>query len=98
MVIGSPIWYYAWRLLLDALPDPDDKESYLRLGLLYLLTLGGVIVFLVVLGLYTSFSMAWVIAAQIVYVAARERLRWRRAGRSAVVRVMVMGMCSFHGG
>ncbi len=40
---------------------------------------------LVVLGLYTSFSMAWVIAAQIVYVAARERLRWRRAGRSAVL-------------
>ncbi|HNA87784.1 MAG TPA: DUF5671 domain-containing protein [Anaerolineales bacterium] len=47
MVIGSPIWYYAWRLLQDALPDPDEKESYLRLGLLYLLTLGGVIVFLV---------------------------------------------------
>lgn len=47
MGIGAPIWYYAWRLLQDALPDPDEKESYLRLGLLYLLTLGGVIVFLV---------------------------------------------------
>lgn len=50
MMIGSPIWYYAWRLLQDALPDPDEKESYLRLGLLYLLTLGGVIVFLVSTG------------------------------------------------
>lgn len=50
MVIGSPIWYYAWRLLQDALPDPDEKESYLRLGLLYLLALGGVIVFLVSTG------------------------------------------------
>lgn len=50
MLIGSPIWYYAWRLLQDALPDPDEKESYLRLGLLYLLTLGGVIVFLVSTG------------------------------------------------
>jgi len=50
MVIGSPIWYYAWRLLQDALPDPDEKESYLRLGLLYLLALGGVIVFLVATG------------------------------------------------
>lgn len=47
MVIGAPIWYYAWRLLQDALTDSDEKESYLRLGLLYLLTLGGVIVFLV---------------------------------------------------
>ena len=50
MVIGSPIWYYAWRFLQDALVDSDEKESYLRLGLLYLLTLGGVIAFLVSTG------------------------------------------------
>lgn len=50
MVIGSPIWYYAWRFLQDALVESDEKESYLRLGLLYLLTLGGVIVFLVSCG------------------------------------------------
>lgn len=47
MVIGAPIWYYAWRLLQDGLADSDERESYLRLGVLYLLTLGGVIVFLV---------------------------------------------------
>ncbi|MBI3170897.1 MAG: hypothetical protein HYZ22_20650 [Chloroflexi bacterium] len=47
MLIGSPIWFYSWRLLQDALADSDEKESYLRLGILYLLTLGGVIVFLV---------------------------------------------------
>lgn len=50
MVIGSPIWYYAWRLLQDALVESDEMESYLRLGLLYLLTLGGVIIFLVSCG------------------------------------------------
>ncbi|GJQ34175.1 MAG: hypothetical protein JETCAE01_01850 [Anaerolineaceae bacterium] len=47
MLIGAPIWYYSWRLLQDALPDSAERESYLRLGLLYLLTLGGVIVTLV---------------------------------------------------
>ncbi|MBL8063030.1 MAG: hypothetical protein JNK32_08440 [Anaerolineales bacterium] len=47
LLIGSPIWYYSWRFLQDALPDPAEKESYLRLGILYLLALGGVIVFLV---------------------------------------------------
>ncbi len=47
MLIGAPIWVYSWRLLQDALPDSAEKESYLRLGLLYLLTLGGVIVFLI---------------------------------------------------
>ncbi|MFN8435852.1 MAG: DUF5671 domain-containing protein, partial [Anaerolineales bacterium] len=46
MVIGTPIWYYTWRLLQDALTDTEEKESYLRLGLLYLLTLGGILVFL----------------------------------------------------
>jgi hypothetical protein len=58
MVIGSPIWYYAWRLLQDALVESDEKESYLRLGLLYLLALGGVIIFLVSTGdlLYQVFQ------------------------------------------
>lgn len=47
ILIGSPIWIYSWRLLQDALDDSAEKESYLRLGLLYLLTLGGVVITLV---------------------------------------------------
>ena len=50
MLIGSPIWFYSWRLLQDAMVDSAEKESYLRLGILYLLTLGGVVVFLVAAG------------------------------------------------
>lgn len=50
MVVGAPIWYYAWRLLQDGLADSAERESYLRLGLLYLLSLGSVIVFLVACG------------------------------------------------
>ncbi|NOH01120.1 MAG: hypothetical protein HND47_03665 [Chloroflexi bacterium] len=44
LAIGTPIWVFSWRILQDRLADPDEKESYLRLGILYLLTLGGVIV------------------------------------------------------
>lgn len=47
MIIGSPIWYYAWRLLQDALADSAERESYLRLGFLYLVALSGAIVTLV---------------------------------------------------
>lgn len=47
MFVGAPIWYYAWRLLQDGLADSAERESYLRLGLLYLLTLSGAIVSLV---------------------------------------------------
>jgi hypothetical protein len=41
--IGAPIWVYSWRILQDVLPNPAEKESSLRLGILYLLALGGVI-------------------------------------------------------
>jgi hypothetical protein len=43
LVVGAPIWFLSWRVLQDALPDPAEKESFLRLGILYLLSLGGVI-------------------------------------------------------
>jgi hypothetical protein len=48
--IGTPIWFFSWRLLQDALPDPAEKESVLRLGILYLLALGGVITTLTAAG------------------------------------------------
>lgn len=41
--IGTPIWFFSWRILQDALTDPAERESVLRLGILYLLALGGVI-------------------------------------------------------
>ena len=46
LVIGAPIWFFSWRILQDSLADPDEKESLLRLGILYLLSLSGVIVVL----------------------------------------------------
>lgn len=46
LVIGTPIWYYSWRILQDVLPDSAERESFLRLGILYLLSLSGVIVVL----------------------------------------------------
>jgi hypothetical protein len=41
--IGTPIWFFSWRILQEALPDPAERESILRLGILYALALGGVI-------------------------------------------------------
>ena len=50
LVVGVPIWYFSWRILQNVLPDPAEKESYLRLGILYLLSLGSVIVVLTACG------------------------------------------------
>ena len=46
MVVGAPIWFFSWRILQNVLPDTAERESYLRLGILYLLSLGGVSVVL----------------------------------------------------
>lgn len=46
LLAGTPIWYFSWSTLQSALADFSEKESYLRLGILYLLSLGGVIVVL----------------------------------------------------
>jgi len=46
LVVGTPIWYFSWRILQDVLTDSAERESYLRLGILYLLSLGGVTVVL----------------------------------------------------
>jgi hypothetical protein len=46
LLIGTPIWIYSWRLLQDGLADSAERDSYLRLGILYLLSLGGVIIVL----------------------------------------------------
>lgn len=43
IVIGAPIWVYAWRVIQDSLTDPAEMGSNLRLGILYILALGGVI-------------------------------------------------------
>jgi hypothetical protein len=43
LAIGTPVWVYSWRVIQDSLTDPAEMESNLRLGILYLLSLGGVI-------------------------------------------------------
>jgi hypothetical protein len=43
LLVGTPVWVYSWRLVQDSLPDPAESGSTLRLGVLYLLALGGVI-------------------------------------------------------
>ena len=41
--VGTPVWVYSWRLIQESLTDPAEMGSTLRLGILYLLALGGVI-------------------------------------------------------
>ncbi|MBT3187775.1 MAG: hypothetical protein HN736_13450 [Anaerolineae bacterium] len=42
-IIGIPLWVWAWKVLQDSLTDPAERASLLRLGMLYILSLSGVI-------------------------------------------------------
>jgi hypothetical protein len=39
VLVGAPLWVYTWQLSLSALDEPGERESSLRLGFLYLLSL-----------------------------------------------------------
>ena len=43
ILAGAPIWVYSWRVIQDSLADSAEMGSTLRLGILYILALGGVI-------------------------------------------------------
>lgn len=43
LLVGTPLWVYTWRTCQNALQEPAERDSNLRLGMLYLLALGGVI-------------------------------------------------------
>ena len=42
-LIGTPVWVLSWKMVQDSLSEAPESESLLRLGLLYVLSLAGVI-------------------------------------------------------
>lgn len=46
LMVGAPIWLYTWKTCQEALEEPLEQGSNLRLGALYLLSLSGVVVVL----------------------------------------------------
>ena len=59
LIVGTPLWVYVWRICQDALPAPAEKDSHLRLGVLYLLSLGGVITVLSAGGTLLNVILRW---------------------------------------
>ena len=50
-LVGIPLWVWAWKVVQDALSDPVERASLLRLGMLYMLSLSGVIFVLTTTGI-----------------------------------------------
>ncbi len=60
LFVGAPLWFFAWKIAQDALAEPPERESLLRLGVLYLLALSGIVTVLTSSGvvIYTLLRLA----------------------------------------
>jgi len=63
LVIGTPVWVYSWRLIQDSLVDPAERDSLLRLIVLYILALGAVITVITTVFLVMNAILTWLLGA-----------------------------------
>jgi len=59
LLVGTPLWVYTWRICQEALSAPAERDSNLRLGVLYLLSLGGVVTVLSAGGNLLDMVLRW---------------------------------------
>lgn len=67
LVVGTPIWVYAWHVIQASLADPAEMGSNLRLGILYLLALGGVITVITTAAMAVNAMLTWLLGADWIF-------------------------------
>ena len=67
LVLGTPVWVYSWRVIQDSLADPAEMGSTLRLGILYLLALGGVITVITTASMVVNATLTWLLGADLTF-------------------------------
>jgi hypothetical protein len=60
LVVGTPIWVFTWKICQDALSDPAEQGSLIRMGVLYLLALVGVITVTTSAALVLNSILLWI--------------------------------------
>jgi len=61
LVVGTPIWFYAWKIIQESLVDRAETGSTLRLAILYLLALGGVITVITTASIVMNAIITWLL-------------------------------------
>jgi hypothetical protein len=74
LVVGTPIWFSAWRISQEAISDPAEKESTLRLGILYFLSLSGVITVLTAGGNLMDMVLNYLLGEKIAWNAFVQQI------------------------
>lgn len=61
LLVGAPIWFFSWKTCQNALLQKGERDSLLRLGVFFLLTLGGVATVLSTSGSVLDIFLRWVL-------------------------------------
>ena len=67
LIVGVPIWVASWRTCQNALASADERDSNLRLGVLYLLSFSGVAVVLSTAGIMFDMLLRWALGETFVF-------------------------------
>lgn len=93
LLVGTPLWIYTWRICQDALSAPAERSSNLRLGVLYLLSLGGVITVLSAGGTLLDVILRW------AFGEAMEGYEFiQQIGGPIALGVPLAGVWAYYGG
>ena len=65
LIVGTPVWFYSWRVIQASIADAAERESNLRLGVLYLLALGGAITVMTTAALFLDIVIRKLLGADI---------------------------------
>ena len=61
LLIGTPLWVWTWQNIQRSLSQPEERLSFLRLLILYLLSLVGIITSLSAVGSSLSSLLSWIL-------------------------------------
>ena len=61
LLVGTPLWVWTWQNIQRSLSQPEERLSFLRLLILYLLSLVGIITSLSAMGSNLSSLLNWVL-------------------------------------
>jgi hypothetical protein len=93
LLVGTPLWVYVWRTCQGALSAPAERDSNLRLGVLYLLSLGGVITVLSAGGTLLDVILCWGLGE-----AMKSYEFLQQVGRPISLGVPLAGVWAYYGG
>jgi len=92
LIAGTPLWYFSWKTVQDSLVELPEKESILRLGILYALALAGVVTVLTSSGLVFDVILRWIFGE-----AKTWQSFWQSASGPISIAIPLAGVWAYYG-